>query len=336
MSAKVILLSTFVVGYSLGFAPIQPCHRHSRSSTCSLAPRQTRSPHPLLPRYSSPDDDIVEAVIIESSSSSDETDIAIVEEELTAEQKEKIGNLVADEEWAGLSMELAEVVRTAVVEDLKKNSRDFLNKDDYAVGDFSKEIDRRVKEEVAKMRDKPEYELGDFSVVLDGKVKELVCELSGKETYEFGDLSTVIDTKVKESVAAFCGKDSYQPGDLSKELAKRTKNGVLAFTGKDDYKFGDVTKKLIKNVTGDDYKFGDVTKKLMGNLFGGDKTNDLRLEVEEFNKEQWHSSSSESWSAQCNSLCEQALKNAVTRSIPQTVHSFRKARSFPSSRYNYH
>ena len=58
---------------------------------------------------------------------------------------------------------------------------DFLGQDEYAVGDFSKEVDRRVKEEVAKMREKDDYELGDLSVVLDGKVKELVCELSGKE-----------------------------------------------------------------------------------------------------------------------------------------------------------
>lgn len=79
--------------------------------------------------------------------------------ELTPEEEEKVGNLVADEEWAGLSMELADVVRTAVVEDLKKNSRDFLGKDEYLVGDFSKEIDKRVKEEVAKMRDKDDYEV---------------------------------------------------------------------------------------------------------------------------------------------------------------------------------
>lgn len=79
--------------------------------------------------------------------------------ELTPEEEEKLGNLVANEEWAGLSMELADVVRTAVVEDLKKNSRDFLGKEDYAVGDFSKEIDKRVKEEVAKIREKDDYEV---------------------------------------------------------------------------------------------------------------------------------------------------------------------------------
>ncbi len=60
--------------------------------------------------------------------------------------EQKVGNLVADDEWNGLSLELAEVVRLAVVEDLKKNTREFLGKDDYKVGDLSKEIDSRVKQ----------------------------------------------------------------------------------------------------------------------------------------------------------------------------------------------
>jgi len=193
-------------------------------------------------------------------------------EELSAEETTRVGNLIADEEWAGLTMELSDAVRTAVVEDLKKNSRDFLGKDEYAVGDFSKEVDRRVKEEVAKMREKDDYEIGDLSVVLDGKVKELVCELSGKEEYEFGDLSVEIDKRVKESVAQFCGKDSYQVGDLSKEISKRTKSGIANFTGNENYQFGDLTKTAFKNYTGkDEYQFGDVTKKLVGNLFSGKK-----------------------------------------------------------------
>lgn len=191
---------------------------------------------------------------------------------LTPEEEEKVGNLVADEEWVGLSMELAEVVRTAVVQDLKRNSREFLGKDEYAVGDFSKEIDKRVKDEVAKMRQKDDYELGDLSVIMDEKVKEMVCELSGNDEYEFGDLSLEIDKRMKESVAEFCGKDSYQFGDLSKEMSKRTTEGVANFTGKSDYQFGDITKTAFKNYTGkDEYEFGDVTKKLMGNLFSGKK-----------------------------------------------------------------
>jgi hypothetical protein len=70
------------------------------------------------------------------------------------EKMEAVGNLVADDEWQGLSMELSELVRVAVVEDLKKNAREFLGKEEYKVGDISKEIDTRVKEEVAKFRGK--------------------------------------------------------------------------------------------------------------------------------------------------------------------------------------
>lgn len=252
------LLASSCLAFAFGFAPTS---HHTR--TALINPIHT----PLQPLRAS------------SDSSEEPIDAQIIEkyEELTPEQQTQVGNLVADEEWAGLSMELADVVRTAVVEDLKKNSRDFLGKDSYAIGDFSKEIDRRVKDEVARMREKDEYELGDFSVVLDDKVKEMVCEMTGKDEYDFGDLSVEIDSRVKASVAKFCGTDEYQFGDLSKELAKRTKAGVMNYLGKDDYEFGDLTKELAKRAknrmleyTGkDDYQFGDVTKKLMGNLFGG-------------------------------------------------------------------
>ena len=53
-------------------------------------------------------------------------------------------SLVADDEWEGLGMELTELVRVSIIEDVKKNARDFLGKDDYMVGDISKEIDSRV------------------------------------------------------------------------------------------------------------------------------------------------------------------------------------------------
>ena len=42
-------------------------------------------------------------------------------------------------------MELTELVRVAVLEDIKKNARDFLGKDDYKLGDISKTLDARVK-----------------------------------------------------------------------------------------------------------------------------------------------------------------------------------------------
>ena len=126
----------------------------------------------------------------------------------TPEEAEKIGNLVADDEWMGLTMEITELVRVAILEETKKNARDFLGKDDYKVGDISKELDARVKQEVAKLRGKDEYELGDLSVALDTISKEMVCEMTGKDKYEFGDLSTEIDSRVKTSVAKFCGHPS--------------------------------------------------------------------------------------------------------------------------------
>ena len=48
-----------------------------------------------------------------------------------ASNEEAVGNLVADDEWEGLGMELSEIVRIAVIEDLKKKSRDFLGKEEY-------------------------------------------------------------------------------------------------------------------------------------------------------------------------------------------------------------
>ena len=46
-------------------------------------------------------------------------------------------------------------------------TRDFLGKEEYKVGDVSKEVDKRVKAEVARLRQKDDYELGDLSIVLD-------------------------------------------------------------------------------------------------------------------------------------------------------------------------
>jgi len=198
------------------------------------------------------------------------------------EKKEAVGNLVADDEWNGLGMELSELIRLAIVEDAKQNARDFLGKDGYKMGDFSKEIDLRVKREVAQLRDKDEYELGDLSAALDKIAKDLTCEMTGKEDYEFGDLSVEIDTQVKSAVASFCGKEEYEFGDLSREIDKRTKVAVADFTGKGDYKFGDISKEVMKRRSewvvknyGEDalsnYRFGDLTKSAVSSLTGKDE-----------------------------------------------------------------
>jgi len=214
------------------------------------------------------------------------------------EKEEAVGNLIADDEWMGLTMEITEMVRIAILEDVKGKTADFIGKDDYNVGDISKELDNRVKTEVAKLRGKEEYELGDLVMALDTMSKDLTCELTGKEDYEFGDLSTEIDSRVKSTISDFCGKDEYEFGDLSMEIDKRSKIAVAEFTGNDEYKFGDITKevenrrkkwmevtlgteaaeryefgdltkKSLANFTGkDEYQFGDVSKKIMGDLFG--------------------------------------------------------------------
>jgi len=164
------------------------------------------------------------------------------------------------------------------------------------VGDISKEIDSRVKDEVARVRGKEDYELGDFVLAMDELSKNVTEELTGKP-YEAGDLSRELDRRIKGAVAAFCGKDEYEFGDLSREIAGRVQKRVEEFTGKPyefgdvsravekrrqewvkdflgeeaaaNYQFGDITRKFLKEFTGKkDYEFGDVTKKVLGNLFG--------------------------------------------------------------------
>ena len=103
-----LLIAAAACASTLAFSPCSPSIRTVRSLSTY------KHPHTLLTLYSSPED-----------SSDVETVEAIV---LSAEEEKELGNLVANEEWNGLSMELTEVIATAVVEDLKKNSRDFLGK----------------------------------------------------------------------------------------------------------------------------------------------------------------------------------------------------------------
>jgi hypothetical protein len=212
-----------------------------------------------------------------------------------AEQKEAVGNLVADDEWAGVTMELGELVKKAVIEDLKAKGRDFLGSDTYKMGDFSKEVDARIKQGVAAIRGKPEYEVGDLILSLDEMSKDMTEKLTGKP-YEVGDLSLEIDRRVKKAVASYIGKEEYEAGDLTRAVSEkvstrvdeltanyefgditraveqRRKEWMRDFLGEDaaaNYKLGDISKKFATMITGkDEYQFGDVTKKVLGNLFG--------------------------------------------------------------------
>ena len=96
---------------------------------------------------------------------------------ITKAEVEKIGNLVEDDVWLGLAT-LAIVFWSAVRETIKANVADFIGKDDYKLGDVSKEADARIKGMVADLRGKDEYELGDLSIALDTLVKEEVREMT--------------------------------------------------------------------------------------------------------------------------------------------------------------
>mmetsp|Transcript_7472 Transcript_7472/g.8602 ORF Transcript_7472/g.8602 Transcript_7472/m.8602 type:complete len:286 (-) Transcript_7472:131-988(-) len=276
LSASLFFSSMCLVPSTVnGFSVVQPAVRMSQRSMTSPV---------VLYNAAEPTDEEIESALEKSK--------------LSDEDVEKVGNLVADDEWMGLGMELSELVRVAVIEECKKNTADFIGKDEYKVGDITKEIDGRVKDVVADMRGKEEYELGDLTMGLDKIGKDMVCELTGKDDYEAGDLSTELDTRVKSSVAEFCGKDEYEVGDLTAEIDKRSRAKVYEFIGNEEYEFGDIsrevenrrrewvkdflgeeaaanyqfgdiTKKALTGFTGkDEYEFGDVTKKLMGDLFG--------------------------------------------------------------------
>ena len=97
---------------------------------------------------------------------------------MTKAEDEKIGNLVEDDEWLELATELAIVFQSAVRESINANVADFIGKEDYKLGDVSKEADARIKGMVTDLRGKDEYELGYLSIALDTLVKEEVRKMT--------------------------------------------------------------------------------------------------------------------------------------------------------------
>ena len=68
---------------------------------------------------------------------------------LTAAEVTQVTELVADDEWSGLSMELQQACSAVIKEQLKTLD---------ATAEISKELDEKVKAQVAAMRGKDEYE----------------------------------------------------------------------------------------------------------------------------------------------------------------------------------
>lgn len=227
------------------------------------------------------------------------SEATIIDAEIT-EKREAVGNLVADDEWAGVTMELSQLIKKSIEEDLKQKTREFLGKDEYKLGDVSKEIDARVKQGVADIRGKQHYDVGDLVLSIDEMSKSLTEDLTGKP-YEAGDLSKELDSRIKGAVAKYAGKNEYNAGDLTKAVAEKVSNRVAELTANyefgdisreierqrkewvknflgeeaaKNYKFGDISKKFASQITGkEDYQFGDVTKSLLGNIFGDKNKN---------------------------------------------------------------
>jgi hypothetical protein len=78
--------------------------------------------------------DVSSSTLSSSETGKGESDaIDVSSSTLSEEETEKIGNLVADDEWMGLTMELSELVRVAVIQDVKTKTSEFIGKDEYKV-----------------------------------------------------------------------------------------------------------------------------------------------------------------------------------------------------------
>jgi hypothetical protein len=165
---------------------------------------------------------------------------------------------------------LTKAVSAAVAAYLEKRSRDKAGKArgdggaDAAVAgpsaaDLEKEIERRVREELAKTQAEDGDEPGNFAGMLGPDAWEAVRQASeGKDDddAEVKGLYAEIDRRVKKEVAKMNRKEEYQKGDLKGALAKGAESAVLMYTGKESYAFGDITMKTMEH-----YKRNSVKKK---------------------------------------------------------------------------
>jgi hypothetical protein len=94
-------------------------------------------------------------------------------------------------------------------------------------------IDKTAKELTSELTGKP-YKSGDLSKELDRRVKNAVARYCGKEEgdYQFGDLSKEIDRRVKDRVSDYLGKE-YEFGDITREVNDRRKAWLEDFLGKE-------------------------------------------------------------------------------------------------------
>jgi hypothetical protein len=94
-------------------------------------------------------------------------------------------------------------------------------------------MDNAAKELTSELTGKP-YETGDLSKEMDRRVKNAVAKYCGKDEgdYQFGDLSKEIDRRVKDRVSDYLGKE-YEFGDITQEVSNRRKAWMEDFLGKE-------------------------------------------------------------------------------------------------------
>mmetsp|Transcript_20202 Transcript_20202/g.57346 ORF Transcript_20202/g.57346 Transcript_20202/m.57346 type:complete len:286 (-) Transcript_20202:341-1198(-) len=206
------------------------------------------------------------------------------------ERKKVIDDLVADDEWNGFGMELSENVRKTIVEDIEK----FTGNSGHEMGDITREVDQRVKDQVKTMREKGETGLDDLVQAMDETSKSIKKEITGKtdeaeelsesieksikdtvdkftgKVYEVGDIAKSIDSRVKDKASEFIDNAEHEFSDVAKEIEERRQKWAKEYLGDDaaaNYKFGDITKNALSNWTGKDHvEFEDITDKLFGGL----------------------------------------------------------------------
>ena len=188
---------------------------------------------------------------------------------LLAKQQEYVQNMVTDDEWNGVTVQLQNLVSSQIVEDVKAKAHDFLNMDrTHKLRNIAEKVHQRVLEEVETMRAN-NVKVDEFSRSVATTTKTLTEEFTGK-AYEMGELSKDIDTKIKKSVATYVGKEEYETGDLSRAIADKAK--TVAEELQANHKVQEIARVVnerriqwITDILGEeaakDYKFGDISKK---------------------------------------------------------------------------
>lgn len=152
------------------------------------------------------------------------------QEAATPAPAEAVATLVDDDEWNGVTMELTSAVSKTVISSLRRHAKDFLGgKEEYHVGDITREIDTRMKNAVANLRGKENYEIGDLVAYVTEKSIAVAEQKTGAKLDKYKEISDSIDKQVKTTVASYVGEENYKSGALAKAVATKVKTRVADF-----------------------------------------------------------------------------------------------------------